>query len=56
MIVFVYTSVNLEASGPWGHKESDTTEHHHHNTRVNKLSISSKASNPPRGGIWGGFY
>ena len=45
VIVFVYTSVSLEVSGPWGRKESDTTEHHH-NTSVSKLSISSKATKP----------
>ena len=35
---------NLEGYHPWGHKESDLTEHAHHVVRINKESYLEKAS------------
>ena len=55
VIVFVYTSVSLEVSGPWGRKESDKTEHHH-NTSVSKFPSPPRPQSPARGGIWCGLY
>ena len=35
---------NLEGYSPWGHKESDMTEHAHHVIRINKESYLEMAS------------